>query len=364
MLKIMTAPGRYIQDYNVLKDFALYVSRLGKRPFILGGRTALSRVEAEMTSGVNEHGLECIFSVFTGKGTKKDAYDLAAEAEKHEADIIAGVGGGLSIDTAKAVAHHTDLPLVIIPTIASTDAPCSSVALQYTEDHVIDDIVILKRNPDLVLVDTRIIAEAPTRYLVAGMGDALATWFEANSCEMTGAKNLAGARPTDAGKAIARLTYDTIMKYGESAKMAVEHNTVTPAVELVIEANCLLSSIGFENCGLGAAHSFGIGVGTLKGTEDRLHGELVGFGIIANLIIENYPKEEIEEIMSFCISVGLPVTLDELGVEDQSRESIQYAGKACFGPGSNMQNLAFDVSEDLATDIIIAADVLGRRYKG
>jgi glycerol dehydrogenase len=154
------------------------------------------------------------------------------------------------------------------------------------------------------------------------------------------------------------------MKYGESAKMAVDYNTVTPAVEMVIEANCLLSSIGFENCGLGGAHSFGVGVGTLKGTEDRLHGELVGFGVIANLIIENYPKEEIDKIIKFCISVGLPVTLDELGVKDQSGENIKHAGKACFGPGCHMENLSFDVTEDLTTDIIISADALGRSYKG
>lgn len=363
MLKIMTAPSRYIQGYNVIADFGSHVSRLGKRPFIMGGKTALSQVRDKMVPGINSNALECAFTVFTGKGTKKDAADLAAEAVNHKADIITGVGGGLTIDTAKVVSHHTGLPLVIIPTIASTDAPCSSAALQYTEDHVIDDIVLLKRNPDLVLVDTKIIAEAPTRFFIAGMGDALATWFEANTCEMTGAKNLAGALPTAAGKAIARLTYDTIMQYGESAKLAVDSNTVTPAVELVIEANCLLSSIGFENCGLGAAHSFGVGVGTLKGTEDRLHGESVGFGIIANLIIENYPREEIDKVIKFCVSVGLPVTLDELGVEDQSRENIQSAGQACFGPGSNMQNLAFDVTEELAADVIIAADALGKSYK-
>jgi glycerol dehydrogenase len=308
-------------------------------------------------------GLKRTFSVFTGKGTKKDVSDLAAEAETKGVDIITGIGGGLTIDTAKAVAHQTGLPLAIVPTIASTDAPCSSAALLYTEDHVIDDIVLLNRNPDLVLVDTRIIAEAPTRFFVAGMGDALSTWFEASTCEKTGAKNIAGARPTASGMAIAKLTNDTLMQYGESAKIAVDLNTVTPAVEMVIEANCLLSSIGFENCGLGASHSFGIGVGTLKGTEDRLHGELVGFGVIANLIIENYSKEEIDKVMKFCIAVGLPVTMDELGVEDQSAENIKRAGKASFGPGSHMENLAFDVTEDLAADIIIAADALGKRYK-
>ena len=363
MLKTMAAPGRYIQGYNVTDDFSVHVSRLGNRPFIIGGRTALSRVKEKIMYGADAFSLDCRFSVFTGKGTKKDAFDLAEEASVHQADIIAGVGGGLTIDTAKAVAHHTGLPLVIVPTIASTDAPCSSAALQYTEDHVIDNILLLNRNPDLVLVDTKIIAEAPTRFFVAGMGDALSTWFEANTCEMTGAKNLAGARPTAAGTAIARLTYDTLIQYGEAAKRAIDLNTVTPAVEMAIEANCLLSSIGFENCGLGAAHSFGVGVGTLKGAEDRLHGELVGFGVIANLIIENYPKDEIEEVLDFCIAVGLPVTLDELGVRNASRVDIQNAGKASFGPGSNMQNLSFDVTEELATDIIIATDALGRDYK-
>jgi glycerol dehydrogenase len=364
MLKIMTSPGRYIQGYNVIGDFAGHVSSLGKHPFIIGGKTALSQIQDRIMPGLESAGMKYSFSVFKGKGTKKDVSDLVAEAKKTGADIITGIGGGLVIDTAKAVAHQTGLPLTVVPTVASTDAPCSSAALLYTEDHVIDEIVLLKRNPDLVLVDTRIIVEAPTRFFVAGIGDALSTWFEANTCEMTGAKNLADARPTAAGTAIAKLTYDTLMRYGESAKMAVDLNTVTPAVEMVIEANCLLSSIGFENCGLGAAHSFGVGVGTLKGTEDRLHGELVGFGVIANLIIENYPKEEIDKVLKFSISVGLPVTLDELGVEDQSRENLQHAGKSCFGPGSNMQNLAFDVTAELATDIIIAADALGRRYKG
>ncbi len=363
MLKILTGPGRYIQGYDVIYDFGKHVSRFGKRPFIIGGKTALSQVKEIISNRQKDYSLEYKFAVFTGKGTRDDAFKLASEAEKHGADIIAGIGGGLVIDTAKAVAHHTDLPLAVVPTVASTDAPCSSVALQYTEDHIIDNFIIMKKNPDIVLVDTKIIAQAPVRYFSAGMGDALSTWFEANTCDMTGAKNQADARPTEAAKAIARLTYDTLMEHGEAAKMAVELNTVTPSVEMVIEANCLLSSMGFENCGLGAAHSFGVGVGTLKGAENMLHGELVGFGVIGNLIIENYPKSEIEQIINFCISIGLPVTLDELGIKDISRENILKAGKACFAPGSNMQNLSFDVTPEMASDIIIAADALGKHHK-
>lgn len=362
MLKIMTSPGKYVQGYDVIKNFADYVSKMGSRAFVIGGKTALSVVQEKIESGINDSRLNCNFVPFTGKGTKKNVADLTAGALEYKADIITGVGGGLSIDTAKAVSHQMDLPLVVVPTIASTDAPCSFTALLYTEDHVIDDIVIIKRNPDLVMVDTKVIAEAPTRFFIAGMGDALATWIEAYTCKLTGAKNMSGALPTAAGLSLAKLTYDMLMEYGRAAKMAVENNAVTPAVEMIIEANSLLSSMGFENCGLGAAHSFGVGVGTLKGTEDKLHGELVGFGVVANLIIENYPEDKIDKIIKFCIDVGLPVTLDELGVEDQSHENIERAGEACFGMGSNMQNLAFEVTEELATDTIIAADALGKKY--
>ncbi len=362
MLKIMTSPGKYVQGYDIVSKFADYASKLGSRAFVIGGKTALSAVQEKIESGIDEKNFKCNFAAFTGKGTKKDAADFADAASAYKADIITGAGGGLSIDVAKAVADKLNLPLAVVPTISSTDAPCSFTALLYTEDHVIDEIVIIKRNPDLVIVDTKVIAEAPARFFTAGMGDALATWIEARTCMLTGAKNMSGALPTAAGLAIAKLTFDTLMEYGRAAKMAVDNDAVTPAVEMVIEANSLLSSMGFENCGLGAAHSFGVGVGTLKGTEDKLHGELVGFGVIANLIIENYTEDEIDKIIKFCIDVGLPVTLHELGVEDLSRDNIRKAGKACFGPGSNMHNLAFEVTEELATDTIIAADAIGKKY--
>ena len=362
MLKIMTAPGKYIQDYNILKNFAGYISEIGSRAYIIGGSTALAIAEEKIKHGLKDSQPDLFFKYYSGKGTVNDVKSLASEATEYSADVIAGIGGGLAIDTAKAVADSLDLPLVIVPTIASTDAPCSRAALLYTEEHRIDEIITMKRNPDLVIVDTKIIAEAPTRFFIAGMGDALATWIEAYTCTLTGAENMVGGLPTAAGLSIAKLTFDTLMEYGRTAKLAVDSNAVTPAVELVIEANCLLSSIGFENCGLGAAHSFGVGIGTLEGTEDRLHGELVGFGVIADIILENYPEKEIDKIIRFCIDIGLPVTLAELGVADSGRDNILKAGKASFGAGAHMQNLAYDVTEENAADAIIAADSLGRKY--
>ena len=363
MEKILTAPNRYIQGYGIMKDFGTYISHLGSRPFIVGGKTALSTIQESVSKSVAENAMACDFAVFSGNGTRADATDLASKAADFGADIIVGAGGGLVLDTAKAVAYEMDLPLVILPTIASTDAPCSREALQYTDDHQFDREIKLKRNPDVIIVDSKIIAEAPTRFFVAGMGDALATWIEAQTCSKSGAKNFSGATATATGMAIAGLAYDILLEYGVAAKLAVDRNAVTPAVEMVIEANTLLSGLGFENCGIAAAHSISVGLGTLAGAENCLHGELVAFGTIANLVLENYPKEKTNEVIGFCSAVGLPITLKQLGVEDASPANLIKAVEICFREGSFMKNLSFEATPQLVVDAIVGADALGLAFK-
>jgi glycerol dehydrogenase len=363
MAKIFTAPSRYIQGYDIMKDFGDYISHLGSKPFLIGGRTALSTIKERVTKSVSEKSMTCEFVEFTGHGTRSDATQLAKRASDFGADIIVGVGGGLVIDTAKAVAYEKDLWLVIVPTIASTDAPCSREALQYTEDHRLDREVILKRNPDVVIADSKIIAEAPTRFFVAGMGDALSTWIEAQTCQKSGAKNFAGGMATATGLTLAELAYDILLEYGLAAKSAVDQNAVTPAVEMVIEANTLLSSIGFENCGLGAAHSIAIALGTLEGVGDCLHGELVGFTTIANLILENYQSDEIDEVIDFCQAIGLPTTFEELGIKDKSQDKLLDAMGVVFREGSFIYNLSIEVTPQLVVDSLIAANAIGKSYQ-
>jgi glycerol dehydrogenase len=363
MLKILTAPSRYIQGYGVIRDFGKYISHLGSKPFIVGGKTALSTIRESVSKSVAENSMECDFSVFSGKGTRSDATELARKATDLGADIIVGAGGGLALDTAKAVAYEMDSWLVMVPTIASTDAPCSAEALQYTDDHQFDREVKLKRNPDVIIVDSKIIAEAPTRFFVAGMGDALSTWFEAQTCFKSGAKNFSGSLATATALTIARLAYDILLEYGIAAKLAVDQNAVTPAVEMVIEANTLLSSIGFENCGVGAAHSISVGLGTLEGAKNCLHGELVGFSTIVNLVLENYPKDKINEVVGFCNAVGLPISLEQLGVKDTSPTNLIKAAEVAFEKGSFMQNLSFEATPQLVVDSIIGANALGLSYK-
>ena len=245
MVKIMIAPNRYIQGPGIIKEIGKYIAHLGSNFYFIGGPTALSIIKGKISVSLSEKSLSYHFEEFTGECNRVSATGLSKKAKELGAQVIVGVGGGRAIDTAKAVSHELNSALVIIPTVASNDAPCSALSVQYKENHILDRFLILKRNPDVVLVDSKIIAESPTRYFVAGMGDALATWFEAFTCTKSSAKNLSGGISTSAALNLARLCYDTLMKYGVSAKLAVDQNAVTPAVEMVIEANILLSGLGF-----------------------------------------------------------------------------------------------------------------------
>ncbi len=359
MVKIMVAPNRYIQGPGVLKEAGRYIMHLGSRVFFVGGPTALSAVQEQVSASLEEHPMEYHFEAFPGACTRSSAAQLSEKARGFGADVVAGVGGGRAIDTAKAVSYELSSALVTIPTVASSDAPCSALCVQYTENHMLDRFLILKRNPDVVLVDSQVIAEAPTRYFVAGMGDALATWFEAFTCTKSGAKNLPGGVTTAAALNLARLCYDTLMEHGVSAKLAVDQNAVTPAVERVIEANILLSGVGFESSGLAGAHGIHEGVHALQGTEGALHGELVAFGTITQLVMENYSTGEIDRVIDFCNAVGLPVTLRQLGVADATRENLMRAARVACMDGLTTHNSPFEVTPELVLEALIGANALG-----
>ena len=177
--------------------------------------------------------------------------------------------------------YEMKIPVIIVPTIAATDAPCSALSVIYSEHGVFERYLVLPKNPDCVLVDTTLVANAPVELLVSGMGDALATYWEADTCAKSCKPNaLTGAcPPTLSSLALARLCYDTLLEYGLQAKLAVEKKSVTPAVEAIVEANTLLSGLGFESGGLAGAHAVHNGLTVLEASHDKFHGQKVAFGV-------------------------------------------------------------------------------------
>jgi glycerol dehydrogenase len=149
------------------------------------------------------------------------------------------------------------------------------------------------------------------------------------------------------------------MEYGVAAKIAVERQALTPAVERVIEANILLSGMGFESSGLAAAHGIHEGLAALEGAEDTLHGELVAFGTLAQLVLENHDSSEIAKVMDFCTAVGLPVCLGQLGVADTSADAVRKAAEIACMEGLTTHNSYFEIDPDMILGAILGANALG-----
>lgn len=352
-------PGRYVQGEGALARLGQELQRLGTKALLVVGRTAQDKIVPACLPAWQRL-VAVTVERFGGESSDEEIQRLTGVAKAQGCDVVVGMGGGKAIDTAKAVGHAAGARVAIVPTIASTDAPTSAVAVIYTSDGAFLRYLFLPRNPDLVLVDTQVIAEAPVRYLVAGMGDALATWFEADSCRTAYAPNQCGGLGTLAGYALARLCYDTIRKHGVAARMACEEKVVTPALSHVVEANTLLSGLGFESAGLAAAHSIHNGLTRLPATHEYFHGEKVAIGVLAGLFLADRPAAIVHEVYDFCESVGLPTTLADIGLSDASDEDLRIVAEAACGEGETIHHEPCPVSPGAVAAALRTADRFGR----
>jgi glycerol dehydrogenase len=354
-------PGKYIQGENALAELPGLVRLLGRKGLILASRTARNKVipQYELASSKDWIAIE----EFRGECCEKELSRLSEIISRDNIDILVGMGGGKTIDTAKIASDRADIPVIVVPTIASTDAPCSGCAVIYSDTGVFQSIYYQRMNPQVVLVDMNIIASAPVRFLVAGMGDALATWFEARSCERTQSVNECGGYSTMAGLHLARLCYDTLLLYGSAAKLANMNNIVTPALNYIVEANTLLSGLGFESSGLATAHSVHNGLTALAETHAFYHGEKVAFGVLTGLHLTGAAPAEVATVYAFCEEVGLPTMFSDIGIVDTNRKRLMGAATKACASGEGIHHEAVQITPEKVLNAMIAADAMGRARK-
>ena len=363
MKKVIGCPARYIQGKGELANVAEYAGPLGTNAFVLISAGGIKRYGADVEKSFKDKGTSFSFVEFGTESSRQEIERLRKEFTNAKCDLVVGVGGGKIIDTAKAVAFYESVPVVICATIASTDAPCTALSVIYTPEGIYEEYLFLPTSPDVVLIDTAVVAKSPARFTVAGMGDALATYFEGRSVIASDSDNLLGGKVTNSAFALAKECYSVLLSHGKSAVEALNTNSITQAVERVVEANTFLSGVGAESCGVAAAHAIHNGLTALDETHDYYHGEKVSFGVVTQLVLEDYSKEEMEEVFKFCISVGLPVTFKEIGVENVKRESLMKVAQLACSPGDTIGNSIVAVTPEDVVDAMLTADALGKMYK-
>jgi glycerol dehydrogenase len=329
----------------------------------IASKTVIGRLADTWKSSLVEVAMGHVVHRFSGECALNEIERVKAVARQCGARTILGAGGGKVLDTARAAAADLGLPVVSCPTVASSDAPCSALSVIYTDEGVFQEYRFYRKNPDLVLVDTQVIAQAPPRLLVAGMGDALATWFEARTCVAGSVRNMRGGGSTATALAMAELCYRILLADGPASLQAVSSQVVTPALERLVEANTLLSGLGFESSGLAAAHAIHNGLTAAHETHPYFHGEKVAFGLLVQLVLEGASRATFDEVLGFSSEVGLPITLAEIGLNEPRRDRLGPIANRAVAPGETIHNEPFEVTADRVADAILAADAIGRAWK-
>ncbi|BAD63100.1 glycerol dehydrogenase [Shouchella clausii] len=364
--KIFISPSKYVQGRGVLDKTGEYVKDLGKKALLIADEFVWGIAANRVADSLKEVGLDVVEVTFEGESSEAEIKRIVKKAESGGADIIVGIGGGKTLDTAKGVRDRLKgAACAIVPTTASTDAPTSALSVIYSEDGVFERYSFYSKNPDMILVDSTVIASAPPKFLAAGIADALATWVEARASFEGRGTTMAGGKATIAGLAIAEKCEQVLFDYGLLAYEANKRGVVSHALEQVIEANTLLSGLGFESGGLALAHAVHNGFTVLDGDIHHLsHGEKVSFGILTQLAWEDRNQFEINRYIQLLSKLGLPVTFKDLHIEEISRDELLKVAQTALQEGESSHNLASVPSADDLVDAMVAADQYSIAYLG
>lgn len=359
-LSVGTFPRKYIQGAGAIQRIGSWTSAFdGNKALLLGGHRALAAVGHIVSVALSNSRIELVQETFQGESTEEEIKRFCTLVQDTGADFLIAAGGGKAIDCGKVVAFRSNKPIVTVPTVASTDAPTSTVSVVYGVRGEFSKYVLQPFNPDLVIVDTAVIAKAPFRYLAAGIGGAFGVCYEAPLAAATKAVSVAGGRSLRSAIFLAEHIRDILLRHSQAARLSVARGVVTESLDLVIEAVFLMSGIGFESGGLAAAHSIYHGYRDLNKPNPHLHGELVAFGTIVQLILLNQSWSEIEEALVLFRSIGLPLTFQELGIKT---DEVKWIARVACEKGT-ARNIGFIIDGNDLVGAMHLADEMGQRMK-
>lgn len=306
MIRSFRSPQKYVQGPGVFATELQEVRKLGDKGLLVTDDFVWQLVGSQIMKDLEQLGMRIQVLLVA-------ELNLEDWTKTSGLEVVIGLGGGRVMDVAKTLANKLHARCAILPTSGATDAPTSSISVVYDEKGYFVGYDHYQFNPDLVLVDSQVIFDAPGKFLTQGIADGLCTYIEAFTVAKWGGENTCGTQPTIAALALAEACRDTLFKQGKQALQDQQAGVLTQAFEDVIEANILLSGLGFENGGLSLAHAFHnalLGDSSLHVTAS--HGEIVAVGLLLQLALEG--QADSSRYRDFMLDLGLPQKLSQLGV--------------------------------------------------
>jgi len=344
LFTLTIAPAKVIRGSGVLPAAAAEIIGLGNRPLIVAGERTLAISQENLQPILETQQLQTAQASYSPDCCEASLKSLRKAAKEHKADVIIGVGGGKALDTAKLVAQQLQLPVVTIPTSAATCAAWSALSNVYSEDGAFLYDVALSRCPDLLILDYDLIKTAPQRTLIAGIGDAIAKWYEASvsSGHLQDTLIIAALQQ-------ARVLRDILLQKSAAALQEPGSEVWREVVDASVLLAGVVGGLGGAQCRTVAAHAVHNGLTHISG-HGSIHGEKVALGILVQLRLEEMLQNNQlaasarQQLLKFYAEIGLPQKLSDLGLGNITLGELQTAAEIALAPNSDIHRLPFKVA--------------------
>lgn len=344
-LTLAIAPTEVIKGEKILTQLGEKIASFGRRPVVIGGDRSLKTVQPQLTQIFEQQQLISKTCTPLQECSETILESLKTDVKSHEGDFLIAVGGGKVLDASKLLAHQCQLPIITIPTSGATCAAWTALSNIYSDAGAFQYDVALTHCPNLLILDYEIIAQAPKHTLVAGIGDAIAKWYEASISSGHSSATLIIAAVQQA-----RVLRDILFQKSVKALENIGGEDWCEVVDATVLLAGVIGGLGGANCRTVAAHAVHNGLTHIPLAHNALHGEKVAYGILVQLRLEEMIQGNQlatttrQQLLQFYEQIGLPKTLEDLGLKNVTLEELRHSADITCLPQSDLHRLPFNVN--------------------
>lgn len=333
-------PGQYVASQGALKELPERLS-LFERPVLITGQKSYAAF-------VKHYGKESDWPVlfYDGTASHENMDHLAKKAHQMGADVIVGIGGGKVMDTTKGVADRLTIEVVLIPTLVATCACSTPLLVAYHPDHTFKSIDYCQRSGFMTVVDYDLLIDAPKEYLISGISDTLAKWYELEAIHR-GKRRQDLPAMVQLALATAQVSQDILLHDTEAVLEAADKKQVTSAFKRMVDTvYAIAANVGCQTSDyVSGAHALHNGLTVLHETHGIAHGLKVAYGILVQLCLTG-DEDEVRKLLPFYKKNGYIYRWDQFGVAEERLSAMKKVADLATLPSESYINIRPDIRAD------------------
>ena len=340
------SPSMVIRGKKAWSKSLDLVTQLCKRPLIIGRSNSTKKIRTSFKKDLILKGIQPYFLDLNHDCCEIDIKNACLFSKKNNCDGVIAAGGGKVLDAGKLIADSLGINCITVPLSASTCAGWTALSNIYTPEGKFIKDVTLRRCPNLLIFDHTIVRAAPPRTLASGMADAVAKWYESSLTSSASQDGL-----VQQAVQMARVLRDQVFLNGRNAFLDPLGNSWEIVAEGCALTAGIIGGLGGARCRTAAAHPIHNGLTQLSYTSKPLHGELVGFGLLVQLHLEEknsksqLPKQARSQLLDFFSQLNLPISLESIRLKNTSSNNLHKACKFACNDNSDIHKLPFLINE-------------------